>query len=359
MVSLIKQLSVHWDLWTGPYRAFFPTSEEDEQACRSLLATEGQDLSGIEESEGCWAACEESAGGTIIGCLRLADAVAAPEVRDHFLLIGPDKLEAMALITHLTFPAGHRKPAAINILLSHCFIEILKAGGQGVLMLCGADDFSTYRRLGMRPVSPPRKTIEGSLEMPMLFLPDQDYLSIINSPVLPLLRGVDFRRYESVCRWYYQLVRKNNELQTGSGFYPDSEEELEGHHVITEDLSDEGRDMLLQNAMVLKCREGEVLITENDTGTAFGFVRQGMVKVVIGGKTVVHLGKGDIFGEIAYILHSKRTAQVVAASPQTEVVLFSESALNELERESDRTIVWRNLARVLAQRVILTNKLLD
>ncbi len=358
MGSLIKQLSVHWDLWTGPYRAFFPTNEENEKACRVLIAAEGQDLPDGAESRGRWAACEESGGGAIIGCLRLVDAV-SPEVGGDFHLVAPDYLESMALITHLTFSPGHHKPAAINILLSHCFIEILKAGGLGILMLCDTDDFSTYRRLGMRPVSPPRKAADGSLEIPMLFLPDQDYLSIINAPVLPLLRGVDFRRYQPVCRWYYQLVRKNGELQTGSGFYPDTEEELEGHHVITEDLSDGGRDLLLQNAMILKCREGEVLITENDTGTAFGFVRKGMVKVVIGGKTVVHLGKGDIFGEIAYILHSKRTAQVVAASPQTEVVLFSESALNELEQESDRTIVWRNLARVLAQRVILTNKMLD
>jgi len=276
-----------------------------------------------------------------------------------FPLVAPEYYEQMALVTQLAVQPAYRKTAAVNALLSHCFIEVLKAGGRGVLMLCDADDFSVYRRLGMRPVSPPRKLTDDTLRIPMVFLPDYDYLSIINSPVLPLLRGVDFRRYQDICRWYYQLLRKNGELQTGSGFYLDAEEVSEGHHVITEDLSDEGREMLLQNAMVIKCREGEVIIAENDTGTAFGYVRKGIVKVVIAEKTVVHLGEGDIFGEIAYILHSKRTAQVVAASPQTEVVLFSESVLSELHHEADRTIVWRNLARVLAQRVMLTNKLLD
>ena len=101
-----------------------------------------------------------------------------------------------------------------------------------------------------------------------------------------------------------------------------------------------------------------MLITENDGGKAFGFVRKGLVKVVIGGKTVVLLGEGDIFGEIAFILHTRRSARVVAASPDTEVVLFSESALNDLEKDADRAIIWRNLARVLAQRVVVTNKLL-
>ena len=110
--------------------------------------------------------------------------------------------------------------------------------------------------------------------------------------------------------------------------------------------------------MVIKCREGEVLITENDGGKSFGFIQKGIVKVLIGSKTIVMLGEGDIFGEIAYILNTKRTAQVIAASPDTEIVLFSDSAINSLENNEDRAVVWRNLARVLAQRVVLTNKLL-
>ena len=53
------------------------------------------------------------------------------------------------------------------------------------------------------------------------------------------------------------------------------------------------------------------------------------------------------------------TAQVVAASPNTEVVLFNEEALNSLDLESDKAVIWRNLAKVLAQRVVMTNQLLS
>ena len=80
--------------------------------------------------------------------------------------------------------------------------------------------------------------------------------------------------------------------------------------------------------------------------------------MVIGGKTLVLLGEGDIFGELAFILNSKRTAEVIAASPDTEIVLFNISALDSLENEADKVVIWQNLSRVLAQKVVLTNRLL-
>jgi CRP-like cAMP-binding protein len=108
--------------------------------------------------------------------------------------------------------------------------------------------------------------------------------------------------------------------------------------------------------MVIKSNKDDVLIAENDGGKGFGFVRKGMVKVLVGDRTVALLGEGDIFGEIAYILDTRRIAKVVAASPDTEVVLFSLSAVKRLESEADKAIIWRNLARILAQKVLLTNK---
>lgn len=358
---------MQWDLWIGQYRAFFPTSREDVRECL-LLTKEAGTVDGMAEEKGMkglptqLAACHDTRAGTLIASLRLADAIQVKAISGkaeqyQLGLFDDQRLARLAIILQFAIHPAHQKSQAAMVLLSHCFIEVLKAGGQAVIMSCDPGHYSIYKRVGMRPIGPLSKTTEGLFRIPMIFLPDQDYLSIIHSPVLPLLRGVDFGAYQTLCQWYYQLVRENSELQVGSAFYS-AEEDFEGHHNITEGLSEKGREAFLKNALVIHCREDEVLITENDGGKAFGFVRKGLVKVVIGGKTVVLLGEGDIFGEIAFILYTKRSAQVVAASPDTEVVLFSESAFNQLEEDADRAVIWRNLARVLAQRVVLTNKLL-
>ena len=365
--SLIGALSVQWDLWIGQYRAFFPTSKEDIRDCR-LLAEEAGTIDGLwddyntDKLTSQLAACQDTSNGKLISSLQLADAIEVNAIKGkaeqyHLGLFDEGRLSSLAIFSQLAIHPAHQKSQAAIVLLSHCFIEVLKAGGQAVLMSCDPGHYSIFKRLGMRPIGPLSKTTEGLFRIPMIFLPDQDYLSIIHSPVLPLMRGVDFEVYQPLCQWYYQLVRENSSLQVGSAYYA-NKEDFESHHTITEGLSEKGLEAFLKNAIVIHCREGEVLITENDGGKAFGFVRKGMLKVVIGNKTVVLLGEGDIFGEIAFILHTKRTAQVVAASPDTEVVLFSESAINTLEAEADRSIIWRNLARVLAQRVVVTNKLL-
>ncbi len=353
MSSLISNISLQWDLWIGQFRAFFPRDKEDREACFELLGWEE-----AQDKDSQLAACQDTRNGEIIACLNLIEGQLASKNNFPLDLLNEEKLSQMVLFSELAVNPEYQKTSAPMVLINHCFLEVLKAGGQAALMSCDPTFFSMYKRLGLRPIGPVQKKTEDDFRIPMICLPDQEYLTIIHSPTLPLLKGVDFKRYTGICQWYYQLVRDHRELQIGSAFYPDTEDAFEGHQTITEGLSEKGREAFLKNALVLRCREGESLIMENDGGKAFGFVQKGIVKVVIGGKSVVMLGEGDIFGEIAYILHTRRSAEVVAASPDTEVVLFSESAISHLQDEADRTVIWRNLARVLAQRVVLTNNLL-
>lgn len=360
MASLINKLSLQWDLWIGQFRAFFPSTEDDRQACLNMTS-DGADRSADLPFQ--LAACQDTHSGEIIASIRLVDALsvweASKENENTYLKhFGEDHLTDMAFFTSISIAPAYLKTPAPQVLISHCFIEILKAGGQAVLMSCDPGHFSMYKRIGMRPVGALQKSAGGGFEIPMIFLPDLDYLSIIHSPVLPLLRGMYFDKYEPICQWYYQLVRENSEMAIGTAFYS-KEEEFGGHDNITEGLSENGKEIFLQNALKAQCEEGEVLIAEDDGGKSFGYVSKGMVRVMIGSKTIVLLGEGDIFGEIAFILNTKRSARVVAASDETEVVLFSESALNQLDNYADRMVIWKNLAKVLAQRVVLTNKLLE
>ena len=369
MPSLINGISLQWDLWIKEYRAFFPTEGRDAEECLRL-AREAGTLDGAAVASS-WdvahtrlAACQDTRSGQLIASLRLADAaaLAAQEGQGEHYQLGlfdERQLAKIAVFKQLAIHPAHLRTQAMMVLLSHCFIEVLKAGGKAVIISCDPGYFSVYKRLGMRPIGMLSKTPEGLFRIPMICLPDQEYLSLIRSPLLPLLRRLDFEDYQDICQWYYQLVREHSELQASSTYYPEKDEDLQGRHAILEGLSESGREAFMKNARAIRCQEDEVLIAENDGGKAFGYVKQGMIKVVIGGKTVVQLGEGDIFGEIAFVLQSRRSAQVVAASPDTEVVLFSESAVNSLKKEADQAALWRNLSRVLAQRVVMTNKLLS
>jgi CRP-like cAMP-binding protein len=359
MPNLIKKISLQWDLWIGQFRAFFPTDKEDIRACHKVLGNENSALKIPSQL----AACQDTHSGEVIACMRLVNALDVKkafkkEETSYMDFFGEERLKEMAFFNSISIAPAYLKTSAPQILISHCFIEILKAGGQAVLMSCDPGHFSIYKRIGLRPLAALQKTSNGDLEIPMIFIPDQEYLSIIHSPVLPMLRGIQFDNYKPLVQWYHQMVRENEEMPISSAFYT-QEEEFGGHDNITRGLSEDGKNSFLSNAMKVICKKDEVLITENDAGKSFGYVSKGVVKVMIGNRTIVLLGEGDIFGEIAFILGSKRTAQVVAASDDTEVVLFSESAISRLNNEADKTMIWRNLAKILAQRVILTNRLLD
>ena len=368
ITSLIDDLSVKWDLWIGQYRAFFPTEEEDLQVCLKLMEKAGgKNRKGDEylpNFSSQIAACQDTRSGEIIAALCLADGrqLSADSCwRNTYQLdlFEEDQLANIAVFVDMIIQDEYQKTPAAAVLISHCFIEILKAGGQAILLSCEAEQFPIFKRLGLRPIGLQQQTDRGKQIIPMICFPDEDYFSTIHSPVISLLRGLDFLTYQGFQEWYNRLVTADEKLLIGSTYFPDSEEQFTGHKSITEGVSPQGKKAFLKNAVVIRYNEEEVLLMENDGGKAFGFVRQGILKVMINGKPIVLLGEGDIFGEIAFILDSNRSAQVVAASPNTEIVQFSESALNNLESETDRTIIWRNLARVMAQKLLLTNKLLD
>lgn len=84
-------------------------------------------------------------------------------------------------------------------------------------------------------------------------------------------------------------------------------------------------------------------------------VRSGSVVVQMDHKSISTLRKGDIFGEIAFIIDQWRSADIIAADPATEVILLSASVIKKMKNEKDRTTIWRNFASILCKKIINTN----
>ncbi len=79
--TLIEKLSLQWDLRLGPYRGYFPESEEAVQTCLQMVGLGEEGSAGLSENESLqqFAACEDTRSNEIVACLYLNDIVKLSE----------------------------------------------------------------------------------------------------------------------------------------------------------------------------------------------------------------------------------------------------------------------------------------
>ncbi len=71
----------------------------------------------------------------------------------------------------------------------------------------------------------------------------------------------------------------------------------------------------------VRVEQGRMLVEEGQPGHEAFVIMEGTARVERSGTTVVELGPGDYFGELALLDGGPRTASVVAATPMTLLVL--------------------------------------
>lgn len=94
---------------------------------------------------------------------------------------------------------------------------------------------------------------------------------------------------------------------------------------------------------------GKVLCRQDDYGREFFVIVEGEADVSRGGTHVATLGPGEIFGEIALIEHSRRTATVTAKTPLRFFVMTNQAFWALIDNHPD---IEREVLRTLARRVL-------
>jgi CRP-like cAMP-binding protein len=89
------------------------------------------------------------------------------------------------------------------------------------------------------------------------------------------------------------------------------------------------------------------------TKTAY-VVLEGSVEVRLHGERLAQFGTGEIFGEFAFLLHTKRTADVIAATDRVRLLLLDDRTLQRLLASQPALAAkfLLNLSKTLALRLL-------
>lgn len=363
-------LKAQWDILTSRFEVFFAEHPKDVHGCLKVLdevrRTELNRVAGAsaadshalaEVSAGLrLVACRDRRSGAIMGCMRVTPATAA---MDHPLsraeyrldLMPRDLMRQTVILTRLCILRSHRATAASYVLFSKAFSTLMDEGMVTALLACEPGLLPMYQRLGGRPLGPLHKAAAGGFRIPVVCIPDQAHLRKIRSPLARVLSRVDPAQVEPFRRWYAALEPGLQAAHLGFRAHLSHEDQDPVLQGLTAGMGPRGVRGLFTNALVLTSRQGDVLLEEGDGGRFLCVVRSGEVEAQRGGRTVALVGPGGVLGEVAMTLEGYRSARVVVASPQAELVLLSAAGPGRIRNPADQAAFWRNVARCLAVRL--------
>ncbi|HUU41671.1 MAG TPA: serine/threonine-protein kinase [Desulfatiglandales bacterium] len=111
---------------------------------------------------------------------------------------------------------------------------------------------------------------------------------------------------------------------------------------------DQVKDML-NASNIIKVRKGNIVVAEGEIDDSFFIILSGKVTVQKNNKIISHIGRGECFGEMAYVSGEVRTATVLA---ETDCVLMKINAtLLDRSPESVQLLFSKNFSRTLVKRL--------
>jgi CRP-like cAMP-binding protein len=110
-----------------------------------------------------------------------------------------------------------------------------------------------------------------------------------------------------------------------------------GEHFLFDDCDDAEKEQLVNAMFGKEVAEGEAIITQGEAGDNMFVVEEGSMNVVVDGQKVAVKEKGELFGELALLYNSSRTASIVVGSEQGQ--------LWGLDRKTFRSVLAKNAQR--------------
>lgn len=298
-------------------------------------------------------AVKRRGGGPVLGTIRLtiaADVAGASSAQHEYRLdtMSPSLLECTVILTRLALLPEVRNTTAGLQLYEAAYRRCIERSVELVVLSCEPNLLNLYAALGGRPYGRVRTAASGGFRLPMAFvLHDGDYFRSLGSPFAAIHEELGVDQAGEALTWWQAVANEAVDSGVAGLAGPD----VDRCGALTRDLTAAGREQLLRHALVIAPEDGDLVLKQDDGSRFMGVVLDGYVEVRGPHRTLNRLGPSELFGELAFLLDGRRTADVVVAEPGTRVALLSQSCIGRVEQPADIHAVWRNLARVLASRI--------
>jgi hypothetical protein len=273
-------------------------------------------------------------------------------LRDFASVAGPDDI--MIACRFMTRP-NRRDSDLPARLLDRMFGFALDHDVRLVFGDCRPHLINNYLRLGFRNYAGTYNDPVAGMLAPLIFvLDDVAHLRRIGSRLLPLFQD-RMPRPDFVARLLallpqttpVRLLSAPIGAPDWSGLHSALSENSSGHVSIFQGLEPQEIARLIEMSPIITCAPGDRIINQDSAEHSVFVVLEGAVEVIRDGRHVALMTRGEVFGEIAFLLGGDRTADVLAAT-EAKIIALRERALNELIA-SESKIAARfllNLARI-------------
>jgi CRP-like cAMP-binding protein/predicted GNAT family N-acyltransferase len=302
--------------------------------------------------------------GEVVGTLKIDGGADSPFTAEEYASYHIDRFLALvpadriAILSRFIMRPGYRSGEITDSLLAAMIAFLLARRVQVLFCRCRPHLIGFYERLGFRAYADVVSTpVAGVLVPLVLVLDDVPYLERIRSRLVPLVK--DHPRDATVAEGIVALlpplppVHVVDEAQgwpdmllTGSDRNAETESIFEG-------LGQGDVARLLEGSRILTCQAGDRIVTKEHGDHTLFVVLEGTVQVYQGHQPVAVITQGSVFGEVAFLLSTTRTADVIAISETVRVLCLREKFLLGVI-ESEPQIAARflyNLSRIVARRL--------
>jgi CRP-like cAMP-binding protein len=128
----------------------------------------------------------------------------------------------------------------------------------------------------------------------------------------------------------------------------------EGHFSALGGLSEEEAERCLGHSNIIECGRGDRILKKGGVARNMFVVLEGTLEARDGDKLLRVMSRGDVFGEIAFLLGQPRSADVYAATEGVRVLSLSEGTIRTLI-DSDPSVAARlmlNISKMLCRRLL-------
>ncbi|MCP5141147.1 MAG: GNAT family N-acetyltransferase [Chromatiales bacterium] len=271
----------------------------------------------------------------------------------------------LSMTSRLMVAPAWRGSTVLAALLAHIFRWARERGVRFDFCNCSPSLVEFYEQLGYRRYADGFMDEDAGYHVPLVFMTeDVEHMRAVRSPFWRDARKLPANSEGT--DWFLRAfpehaVHVNKRLVDTDGFWTLMEERLHADPRkgigLLAGLDEEAARQFLDSGTVLPCKAGEVIIRPGDVGNEMFVVLDGVAEVRgvddDGGRhSLAVVGPGQIFGEIAFVAKTPRSAEVIAKTDMDLLILtqpFLKRALKKMPEIVAPVLL--NLSVILCERL--------